>query len=74
MSEKLTEAFTVKTGQETASFVQKRAVQLGFESAGEYIRSLISEDQSKAECEFSLLAEALGYKVTLGNKNAEVSR
>ena len=68
MAEKLTEELTVKLSPTGKRFIATRSKQQGMESAAEYIRNLIDQDQRKASADFNLLAEALGHNVTIGNE------
>ena len=68
MAEKLTEELTVKLSTTGKRLIATRSKQQGMESAAEYIRHLIDQDQRKASADFNLLAEALGHNVTMGNE------
>lgn len=68
MDEKKTEEVTVKISATGKHFVSVRSRQMGFESAGEYMRHLVSQDQARAASDLNLLAESLGLKVIKGNQ------
>jgi hypothetical protein len=65
--EKLTDEKTIKMTEGMKRFCEARARQQGMESSADYIRGLIAADQTKAAHDLSLLADALGAKVTVGN-------
>ena len=62
---KLIRAITVKFNDDDLRFVENRARQMGMESCAEYIRHLVTTDKETAEHSFSLLADALGIKVSV---------
>lgn len=68
MDGKKTEAFTVKVSDDMHRFVEVRSRQRGFESAGEYIRSLLEADHKQALSDFRLLGLALGVEGNSGNE------
>lgn len=65
--DKLDAAITVKLSGSQEHFVRVRANQMGMESPGEYLRDLIARDEAMARHDISLLADAIGVKVNLGN-------
>jgi hypothetical protein len=67
MDGKKTEAITVKVSDDMHRFVEIRSRQRGFESAGEYIRSLLEADHRQALSDFNLLSMALGVDGNSGN-------
>lgn len=69
MDGKKTEAITVKLSLDMQRFAEIRANQRGFESIGEYIRSLLEADHKQALADFKLLSLALGVE---GNKENQV--
>lgn len=68
MDGKKTEALTVKVSDDMRRFAEARAAQRGYESVGEYIRSLLEQDHKQALADFKLLSLALGVQENEGNQ------